>query len=275
MIVLTEEMVTQGTRRPLGDVEKLNLWARGLCDVSILSTAEKLEILCLSSNKIKTLQNFPVCPVLTQLILRNNQIADLGEVQHLAKLPRLHLLWLAENPIEKDPQYVEKVLAALPGLIQLDGHDVSDPALRSRLTSRQSARQEPRPPSFPDLPEPDSGDATKPAGQSQKLAGPPQKPAPAPPQAPAGQSQKVAAPPQKPAPAPPQAPAGQRPVKKLLDTKQLISRQVSDLPDPASSRRIPRETEERILSAVLGLLLELNHESLDKVIFRCRKLSEQ
>jgi hypothetical protein len=69
-------------------------------------------------------------------------------------------------------------------------------------------------------------------------------------------------------------PPGQ-PVKKLLDPKQLISRHVSDLPDADSGRRIPRETEERILSAVLGLLPELNHESLDQVIFCCRKLSEK
>jgi hypothetical protein len=310
MSVLTAAMVTQRTRQPIAEVRKLNLWSHGLSDVSVLSAAENLQILCLSSNQIKTLQNFPVCPVLTQLILRNNQIADLEQVQHLAKLPKLHLLWLAENPIERHPQYAEKVLAALPALIQLDDNDVSEPALRLRLTSRPPARPQPPPQSFPDLDEPSSDDSPppapphpKPAGRTQKLAGPPQKPADqitSPPQKPADQmtsppqkpADQMTSPPQKPAgqmTSPPQKPAGQitsppqkpaavqvksPPVKKLLDTKQLILRQSSEVPEPGSRRRIPRETEEHILSAVLGLLPELNLESLDQVIFRCMKLAE-
>jgi hypothetical protein len=284
MNVLTEAMVTQRTRQPLAEVKKLNLWAQGLSDVSILAKAETLEILCLSSNQIKTLQNFPVCPALTQLILRNNQITDLEQIQHL---PKLHMLWLAENLIEKHPQYLEKVLATLPALIQFDDNDLSDPQLRLRCSLRLSARQEPRPPSFPDLPEPECGDSPphasprprgevqsqQPLGQSQKLAGQSQKLA-GQSQKLAGQSQKLAGQPQNAEAVSPRPPQGQ-PVKKLLDPKQLVSRQVSDLSDPGSSRRIPRETEEHILSAVLGLLPELNHESLDQVIFRCRKLSEK
>jgi len=69
---------------------------------------------------------------------------------------------------------------------------------------------------------------------------------------------------------PPDAPA---PVKKLIDTKQLVGRQAADAAEPA--KRIPKETEERILLAVLNLIHELAGESLEAVIEQCQKLGGQ
>jgi Leucine-rich repeat (LRR) protein len=42
-----------------------------------------VEILSLSLNKITTLRDFANCPKLTELYLRKNLIADLGEIKYL------------------------------------------------------------------------------------------------------------------------------------------------------------------------------------------------
>jgi hypothetical protein len=117
--VLTEALISQMCRAPLAEVRRLNLWSRQLHDVSILSDILNLEILCLLSHRIQDLDIFPVCPSLLSLILRNNQI------EYLSRLPKLHALWLAENPIAAEPDDHTRVVEMLPNLITLDEIDVT------------------------------------------------------------------------------------------------------------------------------------------------------
>ena len=94
MVVLTEEMVLAKTRaEDLSAVKNLNLWGSDLTDVSILQvfllfnelacrsviTSElqrlpNVEVLSLSVNKIRTLQDFRHCSHLTELYLRKNEV---------------------------------------------------------------------------------------------------------------------------------------------------------------------------------------------------------
>ncbi|KAL3151916.1 hypothetical protein ABBQ32_001046 [Trebouxia sp. C0010 RCD-2024] len=53
------------------------------------------------------------------------QVADMTEVQWLAKLPDLRVLWLSDNPCAETPNYRHKVLHLLPKLIKLDNDDVT------------------------------------------------------------------------------------------------------------------------------------------------------
>jgi len=81
------------------DVETLNLCFTGL------KTTEKIL-------KLKSLK---------RLYLRHNQIEDMGEIRKLKKLPKLTSLSLIGNPICKNADYRNDVLAALPELTILDG----------------------------------------------------------------------------------------------------------------------------------------------------------
>jgi hypothetical protein len=47
-------------------------------------------------------------------------VRDLRELRHLAKLPRLAILWLSENPCAKVANYRLLVIKALPLLTRLD-----------------------------------------------------------------------------------------------------------------------------------------------------------
>ena len=62
------------------------------------------------------------CQQLSELYLRRNRIASLTELSYLKGLPRLRVLWLAENPCcGADPHlYRMTVLRNLPNLQKLD-----------------------------------------------------------------------------------------------------------------------------------------------------------
>jgi Leucine-rich repeat (LRR) protein len=125
-VVLTEAMVSQKTRLALNAVKKLNMWGLNLTDVSIIAQMPNLEVLSLSVNHIQSLRPFASCINLTEVFLRANQISDFAEIQYLAGLPRLKVLWLSENPIASNPQYRARIVQMLPALEKLDETDVSD-----------------------------------------------------------------------------------------------------------------------------------------------------
>jgi Leucine-rich repeat (LRR) protein len=57
---------------------------------------------------------------LRELYFRGNAISDLSQLQHLAKLPNLRVLWLQDNPCCSDPNYRSTVLQLFPNLRRLD-----------------------------------------------------------------------------------------------------------------------------------------------------------
>lgn len=80
----------------------------------------KIEVIGVSVNNITNLEHFSHCPNLTELYIRKNCIADLGQVWYLKKLPKLKVLWLADNPCAAGEKYRYSVLKMLPNLQKLD-----------------------------------------------------------------------------------------------------------------------------------------------------------
>eukprot|EP00761_Pharyngomonas_kirbyi_P004589 gb/GECH01004594.1/.p1 GENE.gb/GECH01004594.1/~~gb/GECH01004594.1/.p1 ORF type:complete len:270 (+),score=87.44 gb/GECH01004594.1/:1-810(+) len=123
---LTETLVMGKTKIDnIRVVKHLNVWGNDLDDVSVLREMPSLEVLSLSKNRISSLKDFAFCKNLSELYLRKNEICFLSELDFLASLPRLKILWLSDNPCSDDPQYREKVVAKIPNLERLDDEDVT------------------------------------------------------------------------------------------------------------------------------------------------------
>lgn len=75
-----------------------------------------------SVNSISTLEPVSRCQRLSELYLRRNRIPSLAELFYLKGLPRLRVLWLAENPCcgTSPHRYRMTVLRTLPRLQKLD-----------------------------------------------------------------------------------------------------------------------------------------------------------
>ncbi|GFR44227.1 hypothetical protein Agub_g5417, partial [Astrephomene gubernaculifera] len=126
MVVLTEQIIKGKTRLDkLEEVRNLNLWGQGLDDCTILSKLPNLEVLSLSVNKLTSLKDFRHCTKLQELYLRKNDVRDLGEIQHLAGLKELRVLWLSDNPCAEHPHYKQFVARTLPHLHKLDNEDLT------------------------------------------------------------------------------------------------------------------------------------------------------
>ncbi|XP_072173451.1 cilia- and flagella-associated protein 410-like [Diadema setosum] len=121
MVKLTEGMVLAKARASdLENVKKLNCWGGGLTDVSIFRQMPNIEVISLSVNSITTLEDFSYCSNLTELYVRRNCIASLSEVWFLRSLPKLRVLWLADNPCAAGDNYRATILRILPNLHKLD-----------------------------------------------------------------------------------------------------------------------------------------------------------
>eukprot|EP00058_Branchiostoma_floridae_P022138 XP_002607628.1 hypothetical protein BRAFLDRAFT_114839 [Branchiostoma floridae] len=123
MVKLTAKLVLARARAAdLESVKKLNCWGSELTDVSVFRQMPNIEVISLSVNNITTLQDFRFCQNLQELYVRKNCIAELSEICYLKSLPKLRVLWLADNPCEtadKD-KYKMTVLKTLPNLQKLD-----------------------------------------------------------------------------------------------------------------------------------------------------------
>ncbi len=123
---LTPEMIIQRTKSDkFAAIKNLNLWGNDLDDISVIKELPNLEVLSLSVNRITTLRDFATCPKLTELYLRKNAIADISEVQYLAPLHHLRVLWLWDNPCAETPNYRLVVIHFLPQLVKLDNTEIT------------------------------------------------------------------------------------------------------------------------------------------------------
>lgn len=119
---LTTELISMRTKCDrLEAIKNLNLWGNDLEDVNILKDLEKLEVVSLSVNRIRTLKPFGYLKYLKELYLRKNNISDIIEVKFLISCPNLRTLWLSENPVaEKTKNYRLVVIKTLPQITKLD-----------------------------------------------------------------------------------------------------------------------------------------------------------
>ncbi|XP_077611548.1 cilia- and flagella-associated protein 410 isoform X2 [Crocuta crocuta] len=106
-----------------------------LTDVSICREMPSLEVITLSVNSVSSLEPVSQCQQLSELYLRRNRIPSLAELYYLKGLPRLRVLWLAENPCcGADPHlYRMTVLRNLPHLQKLDNQTVTEEELSRAL----------------------------------------------------------------------------------------------------------------------------------------------
>ncbi|XP_064434128.1 cilia- and flagella-associated protein 410 isoform X1 [Mirounga angustirostris] len=133
---LTRKMVlSRAKASELHSVRKLNCWGSRLTDVSICREMPSLEVITLSVNSVSTLEPVSQCQQLSELYLRKNRIPSLAELFYLKGLPRLRVLWLAENPCcGPDPhRYRMTVLRNLPHLQKLDNQAVTEEELSRAL----------------------------------------------------------------------------------------------------------------------------------------------
>ncbi|XP_047574604.1 cilia- and flagella-associated protein 410 [Lutra lutra] len=133
---LTRKMVlSRAKASELHSVRKLNCWGSRLTDVSICREMPSLEVITLSVNSVSTLEPVSQCRQLSELYLRKNRIPSLAELFYLKGLPRLRVLWLAENPCcGPDPHlYRMTVLRNLPHLQKLDNQPVTEEELSRAL----------------------------------------------------------------------------------------------------------------------------------------------
>nr|XP_055169747.1 cilia- and flagella-associated protein 410 isoform X3 [Nyctereutes procyonoides] len=103
--------------------------------VSICREMPSLEVITLSVNSVSSLEPVSQCQQLSELYLRKNRIPSLAELFYLKGLPRLRVLWLAENPCcGTDPhRYRMTVLRNLPHLQKLDNQTVTEEELSRAL----------------------------------------------------------------------------------------------------------------------------------------------
>lgn len=129
---LTRKMVlSRAKASELHNVRKLNCWGSRLTDISICREMPSLEVITLSVNSVSTLEPVSQCRQLSELYLRRNRIASLTELSYLKGLPRLRVLWLAENPCCGADHHLYRmtVLRNLPNLQKLDNQAVTEEEL--------------------------------------------------------------------------------------------------------------------------------------------------
>ncbi|XP_006819431.1 cilia- and flagella-associated protein 410-like [Saccoglossus kowalevskii] len=125
MVKLTEKLVLARARASdLENVKKLNCWGSELTDVSIFREIPNIEVISLSVNNITNLEDFSHCANLTELYVRKNNIQDLSQIYYLKCLTKLRVLWLADNPCATGEKYRMTVLKMLPNLQKLDNKPV-------------------------------------------------------------------------------------------------------------------------------------------------------
>ncbi|NXP27674.1 CU002 protein, partial [Scytalopus superciliaris] len=128
-------VLRQARAAALDGVRRLNCWGSHLTDISICRDLPNIEVITFSVNGISDLEPLTRCQNLSELYLRKNNITSLDELFHLKGLPRLRVLWLAENPCcGQDPhRYRMTVLRNLPGLQKLDNQAVTEEELSQAL----------------------------------------------------------------------------------------------------------------------------------------------
>ena len=107
----------------------------------VLLRMPNVEVLSLSVNSISSLSCFRKCSRLRELYLRKNDVRNLADIQYLASIRCLKILWLSDNPCAETDEYRATVIQYLPNLEKLDNVDVTD---SERLSANAGALLLPR-----------------------------------------------------------------------------------------------------------------------------------
>ena len=98
----------------------LSIHEKNLNDISLLSKFPTLEIVSLFRNNISDLAAFKTLKNIKFLNLRDNKISDFSQLESLKNCKQLESLSLKDNPISKEPNYLQKIKEILPQLKKLD-----------------------------------------------------------------------------------------------------------------------------------------------------------
>ncbi|TKR86389.1 hypothetical protein L596_010990 [Steinernema carpocapsae] len=81
---------------------------------------EKLEILDINHNRVRKIANVRHLKNLTDFWAKHNKIVDWSDLDELAALPKLSLVYLDFNPLSSDSNYRSKAIRALPQVKRID-----------------------------------------------------------------------------------------------------------------------------------------------------------
>jgi len=79
-----------------------------------------LRILDLSTNQINHLENLFTLLNMEELWFNQNQLSTWEDLKQLQNSKKITCVYFEGNPIEKDPQYRNKLIAYIPNLTQID-----------------------------------------------------------------------------------------------------------------------------------------------------------
>ena len=129
----------------ISQLKNVNLCLFEIDNLAVLRELPNLEIVSLSHNKVSSLKDLSYCTKLQEIYIRKNNICDLQEVAHLARLPQLKVLWLSHNPCAEHPYYRPFVVRKLQALVKLDNAEVKkeERTAASRLNFEQIFRENP------------------------------------------------------------------------------------------------------------------------------------
>ena len=108
------------------NIKSLNLWGNNIDDISLLKEMPSLEIISLNVNHIKDLRVFSHLKNVKELYLKDNKISNFNQIEYLKNCPNLEKLLLLDNPISKQPNYIQKILEILPNLKKLDDLEIKN-----------------------------------------------------------------------------------------------------------------------------------------------------
>lgn len=92
----------------------------GIEQIENLENNIKLETLDLAANRIKHLKNIDHLVNIEEFWFNDNQIESFEEIEVLKHFPKLATVYLANNPIEKNPMYRRKIMMVSPTVTQID-----------------------------------------------------------------------------------------------------------------------------------------------------------
>lgn len=106
----------------MANLKELYLSHNGIKKIENLEGLDSLELLDLSGNFIRVVENVEHLTNLKDIWLNNNNIDTYDFLEVLKKLPNLETLYIEQNPVTSEPDYVQKVKAALPHLKEIDAN---------------------------------------------------------------------------------------------------------------------------------------------------------
>ena len=129
------------------NLEELQIQENELVSLAGLNDLGKLKKLNLNTNKLETLDNFPLMPCLEELILDANQITKVEDLQNLVGLRNLVELSMQGCPLsdEKGDDFKKEVLIAFEGQVclkKINGEEFTAEDVQEAMALKEERIQE-------------------------------------------------------------------------------------------------------------------------------------